>query len=128
MFATDTTQRSLCEVLTYDFVPADFNGQNDLIIYNATAPALQIIDASIIISTAEGAPDTCALFTAANGGGNRRSGDISVNAVGKNRQAASTPTFTNRCLGAGGSLYLHGSGPVANAIGTLVILARRNAV
>jgi len=125
-FVTDTTQRTQLEVITYDFAPADFDGSDDLTVYSANAPALQILDAFVVVQTLEAI--NVELRDTAAGAGSLVSGAMSVAAVGVGSQGNNTPLMSARCIAANSSLFLHASGNPATAVGTLVILARRNVV
>lgn len=128
-FAAATVIATPIYMISLEFDPADFvpsAANNDVPIYNVNSPSLYLLEAKIMISVAEGAADTLAIFTDAGGGGTRLSGDMNANAVALNNEGGAVPTAANRALAAGSSLFLHGSSNIGTAQGTLLLMVRTN--
>ncbi len=117
------TQESPEVVITRDWTNTDPDGSNDIAIYSANSPALEILDVIMDMTTAEGGAMTATLRTAAAGGGSAISSALDVNATTMQR----TTSLASQALTTNSSLFLNFSGNPGTAVGRLIIRARRTA-
>lgn len=107
------------QVFVYEFAAGTFDANDDLVIYNASGPAMYITDVQVVVDTVEGGALTGTLRDAANGGGNAISSALDLNSTSLER----TATLTNNELGSSSSLYFNASGNPGTVAGKLVIRA-----
>lgn len=120
--AADSAIVSIPKVLTWDWENTDPDGNNDIILYNANLPeGIEILDAWLDMTTAEGGAMTVTLRDAVNGGGNAITSAMDANSTSIER----TTSLANQALAANSSLVANFSANPGTAVGRIVVLFRR---
>jgi len=103
------------QVIRWAWTNADPDGNNDIIIYNTTAPDMLILDAWMHTTVLEGGAMTATLRDAVNGGGNAVSSALDCNVLANSLQK--TTILASNTIAAGGTLALNFSGNPGTATG-----------
>ena len=107
--------------ITIEWDSTNVDGNNDLIIYNANAPKLSILDVAVDMETTVGGL-TAVLRTGTSGGGDPLTNSMDVN---KSAERVRATQVVQDVVSANSSLVLNFSGVVAIGNGCVYILARR---
>ena len=118
--ALDTNTEAPLYILSRGYNSASETAQ-DITIYSANSPAMEIVDVWLDPSTAEGAAMTFTLRDAAGGIGNAISSALDANSTSIQR----TTSVASNILVGNSTLVIRTSGAVGTAIGTFHIMAKR---